>query len=327
MTKEQKKYHIDFSEKKEVECAYKTMTISFIESLWKQDKMFVDYYQRQNTVWKKEQQKLLIDSLQRGYGIPALIINKRSDGRYAVIDGQQRITAILDYLSDKFKYQDCYFKDIFEADKTQFKALELQVALYIGDMSDETVRELYKRCQNGTKHNGSEILKASGSKVVYNIMEALEHQKYLYNHCRSLVRDTDHKIYAQLYLLEEGISTNNIPTKYDTKTLEKLYEDNKVNGLDKNYQNRMQEITNIMDSLFVDRKIRLTNFESIVLYYSIRKNYNNLKNMNTEEKNIDNLINFLTTDTNEHHEATNRWNHSPHLMNPIVEKVSEILFK
>ena len=57
-------------------------------------------YQRGN-VWKTDQQKLLIDSVLRGYKLPMIylhdrkkIVAGRTNESYDIIDGQQRITAL-----------------------------------------------------------------------------------------------------------------------------------------------------------------------------------------------------------------------------------------
>lgn len=68
-------------------------------------------YQRGN-VWSTDQQRLLIKSFLLGIPVPAIVINSRYDAhfthtdgspdwRYAVVDGKQRVTAILAWLSSE----------------------------------------------------------------------------------------------------------------------------------------------------------------------------------------------------------------------------------
>lgn len=63
-------------------------------------------YQRKN-VWLKPKQKKLIDSIFRDYFIPRIILRevKVAEGshKYEVVDGQQRIQAVQDFLNDEFK--------------------------------------------------------------------------------------------------------------------------------------------------------------------------------------------------------------------------------
>jgi hypothetical protein len=62
-------------------------------------------YQR-GSVWSEAQQRLLIDSLLRGYDLPKIYLRKLPEGEarlYEVVDGKQRLTAIWRYLNDEFR--------------------------------------------------------------------------------------------------------------------------------------------------------------------------------------------------------------------------------
>jgi uncharacterized protein with ParB-like and HNH nuclease domain len=62
-------------------------------------------YQREH-VWDKEDDSLLIDTLERGWTIPRIYVNLTKSGIYEVVDGQQRLTAIFSYTSGGFKLTD-----------------------------------------------------------------------------------------------------------------------------------------------------------------------------------------------------------------------------
>lgn len=62
-------------------------------------------YQR-GQVWSVAQQRLLIDSLLRGYDLPKIYLRKLSEGGsrlYEVVDGKQRLTAIWRFLGNEFR--------------------------------------------------------------------------------------------------------------------------------------------------------------------------------------------------------------------------------
>jgi uncharacterized protein with ParB-like and HNH nuclease domain len=69
---------------------------------------FSPAYQRRGNVWGREQKQLLIDSIINGYDIPKLYfqfmpqdVNATEIYNYAVIDGKQRLEAILDFVEDR----------------------------------------------------------------------------------------------------------------------------------------------------------------------------------------------------------------------------------
>ncbi|RPB30876.1 DUF262 domain-containing protein, partial [Vibrio vulnificus] len=53
-------------------------------------------------VWTTPKKRLLIDSILRDWHIPPLHLVELSDGRNEVLDGQQRLTAIRDFMNNKF---------------------------------------------------------------------------------------------------------------------------------------------------------------------------------------------------------------------------------
>jgi hypothetical protein len=62
-------------------------------------------YQR-GQVWSEAQQRLLIDSLLRGYDLPKIYLRKLPEGGsrlYEVVDGKQRLTAIWLFLENEFR--------------------------------------------------------------------------------------------------------------------------------------------------------------------------------------------------------------------------------
>jgi hypothetical protein len=57
-------------------------------------------YQREPTVWSREQKQRLIDSILREFDIASLYFYEREDGGLECIDGRQRLNAIMSFLND-----------------------------------------------------------------------------------------------------------------------------------------------------------------------------------------------------------------------------------
>src|SRR5690606_1571243 len=78
---------------------------------------FSPVYQRYGNIWSPEKKKLLIDTVLNGFDIPKFYFNyfieqnnilNQSNSIYAVIDGKQRLHALLDFVNEKFPLsQEC----------------------------------------------------------------------------------------------------------------------------------------------------------------------------------------------------------------------------
>lgn len=89
-------------------------------------------YQRRE-VWKERDKILLVDSIARRLPIGALTLFKEEQSGYdtfEVIDGKQRCTAILDYLSDEFPLNSKIIRKTLEEDDDENPLNEDAVALY-----------------------------------------------------------------------------------------------------------------------------------------------------------------------------------------------------
>jgi len=134
-------------------------------------------YQR-GLVWSERQQKLLIDSLFRGYPLPRFYVHKRVSRAlgedtvvHEIIDGQQRIHAMSRYLKDEFALPDpndkryalprairdapCpwrerTFSQLDASLQEQLRAVELSVVIIPSETKEDEVRDLFIRLQSGT---------------------------------------------------------------------------------------------------------------------------------------------------------------------------------
>ncbi len=103
-------------------------------------------------LWSLEARKMLIDSILQNIPIPKIYLStkKLNTQTYrVVIDGQQRISAILDFLRDKYlisfnEIKNCYFSELPKEYQEQF--LSYQIDYNEGlDMNENELREMYSR--------------------------------------------------------------------------------------------------------------------------------------------------------------------------------------
>lgn len=72
-----------------------------IKRIFDEKHLNVPEFQRED-VWHNPEKSRLIESLLRGIPIPSIYLSEEKEGIYNVIDGQQRINSIVQYLDDSF---------------------------------------------------------------------------------------------------------------------------------------------------------------------------------------------------------------------------------
>lgn len=115
---------------------------------YKNDLLIVDNSFQRNYVWLRKHQISLIETILLGYAIPEIYLwiidtdPSSGDTKYSIVDGQQRIGAIFDYIDGKFPLRKAYLSDekAEYADK-YFKNLDDKFKKYIWSYPF-TVRQL-----------------------------------------------------------------------------------------------------------------------------------------------------------------------------------------
>ncbi|MEI7534063.1 MAG: DUF262 domain-containing protein [Verrucomicrobiae bacterium] len=165
---------------------------AFLHHLLAQNKVLLNpAYQRQ-AVWTRSQQQLLIDSLLNDLDIPKLYFREVATGsyEYEVVDGQQRLRAIFDFLENQLSLpRDADQVDGHEVAGKIFKTLstELQrklsnqsldvVVLSLG-YSDENVEDMFQRLQNGTPLNAAEKRRAYPGNMKLIVQKLAKHKVF-----------------------------------------------------------------------------------------------------------------------------------------------------
>ena len=110
---------------------FNTMTIqSLITDVFFFGVDFNPDYQRGN-VWDINDKINLIDSIFNNNEIGRFCLNRREynkDKLYEIIDGKQRLTTIIEFITNKFKYKNRYWYELHSRDKDKFCGLRIQIA-------------------------------------------------------------------------------------------------------------------------------------------------------------------------------------------------------
>lgn len=156
----------------------------------KRHELVLDPEYQRNKVWTPTQKVELIESILMGIPIPVIYLFESKDGKKQVIDGRQRISAIIDFINNKFKLKnlkilknlnDYFFKDL--EPKLQGIFEDFQMSFYIiQPPTPERVKyDIFDRVnRGGTKLNSQEMRNAlyrgSSTKLIKEIAESKSFQ-------------------------------------------------------------------------------------------------------------------------------------------------------
>lgn len=123
---------------------------------------------QRSAVWKSKQKVAWIETLLRGLGIPAIIVNRFPDEhpvygfREVVIDGQQRLRATAEFMSDKFRVRGELWSEQTDVFQRGFiMSQSICSVVYCAFRTDRECAELYlKLLTAGTAHTTKEIERA-----------------------------------------------------------------------------------------------------------------------------------------------------------------------
>lgn len=137
-------------------------------------------YQRA-PVWLAQKKRLLIDSILRGYDLPKFYVSEGQLFKYEVIDGQQRMRAIWEFVNLEFKLDESIvegvnvkgytYTELKKIDVLNKKFLNFPISLaVVSEYTQEEIRTLFARLQMGEKLNSVELRHALASNIGFGII-------------------------------------------------------------------------------------------------------------------------------------------------------------
>ena len=262
-------------------------------------------FQRQE-VWSKAAMVMLMDTILQNIPMPKIFlmaIIRGNDTYRIVIDGQQRIHAILSFLRNEYNlsrpysgdYIDFYFDDLPENIKDEFLSYKIDVN-EIRNASDDIVREIYSRVNKYTiALNKQELRRADFPGQFLKLSEELsqheffEESKIFSVANRRRMGDVEY-ISELLAILVGGIQDKK-------STLDRFYEDysswpiEEIDGTQNRFQKVLDDISIIFP--FDSFPIAKTRFRQKADFYSLFSAINELHidGNSLDNKNVDDLRN------------------------------------
>ena len=258
-----------------------------------------DSFQRK-TVWTRKQKSQLIESLLLGIPIPYLYLYEGKFGNLIVIDGRQRLSAIFQFLDNKFALSNMEFikeldgkkaKDLtdnlvnkFENYKAKIEDSHLHV-IRVGYETPEIFKlKLFERVnQNGTKLNNQELRHALHQGLITDLLKEL-------SDCVELLKGNAKDRMKDRYLILRYVAMR----LYVLKQL-KYYYENKIKA-DVEYTDINTFLANSMDAINTFSLNQIDEIKQDFLYsYNKAKDIFGVNAFKLEEKAPINMILFEIT--------------------------------
>lgn len=137
--------------------------------------VYETYFQRQ-FVWKEKDKKDLIDTIMKGYPIPAIFICDAKTNyatlskTYNVLDGRQRLESIFEFLDNKYEYKGKKFNQLDDDEKKCILNYNITlIQMYLEPDDTDKIKEIFKRL-NKNSYNLNKMEKQSTQLVEYDYM-------------------------------------------------------------------------------------------------------------------------------------------------------------
>lgn len=140
---------------------YESVVIQDLTNFHKRDELDLNPWYQRRSVWKDTQRAYLINTLLEGKPVPSIYIRHTIDLEQEksikeVVDGQQRLRAILDFLDDKFRVVHpeydgrIYYSQMDKRSKSDFLMTKLSIGYLIG-ADDSDVIDIFGRINSVSK--------------------------------------------------------------------------------------------------------------------------------------------------------------------------------
>ena len=242
-----------------------------------EERIRIPKIQRDAKVWTLEHKQNLIDSLYNDFDIPKVYLREEyTDQRYViwwVVDGQQRISTIAEFLRDEFPLGDAstmpgYLHGLKCSDLSpddQRMILSRSLDAIIVQCDDDEEEDMFLRLNMSTPLSAAEKRNVIRGNFRDTVAELAGHEFFKNKACFSGRRLAYHTICAQMVALFLAGG----PTDTRGKWLNKLYEDYRDKFTNqKEVEGTIKRILGQMDRIFPAKEsfLRKANFVSIFLF-------------------------------------------------------------
>ena len=225
-------------------------------------------------VWSTGQKQVLIDTILRGYDIPKLYWRKvsKTPEKYEVVDGQQRLRTIFEFHAGDFNLAKdaddidgmvvtkMHYSDLPEDLRLRFDNYALDV-IVLTDTSEDEVREMFLRLQNGTSLKAQEKRNAMPGKMRTFIKDLAQHP--FFSRCNfANSRFTHDLVAAQMTAIE----LNGGPCHVRNSNLNAMYEAQLDFDAASSKARKVRRVLEFLAQAFTEKTPELERYSVLSLY-------------------------------------------------------------
>lgn len=249
---------------------------SKINLLFKKNKINTEItIQRKPNIWNKSKKSLLIQTLLSSYPIPPLYVNfNTKDSLYEIIDGQQRLNAIFQFLNnslilcedtpdvDGIRIAGLRYSELSNEFKNIFNETILEVVKFT-DLSDEEKEDVFFRLNNGSSLKNIESTRVLlGTSNMKKINSLSENPFFISKANVSNARYADQELILQILLLMK-----NEETGFSGKELKNFVKDIKKNNLTNESIKLLEDVLLYLNSGYKGKRKYLRKVHVPMIFY------------------------------------------------------------
>ena len=223
--------------------SYALLALKILDS---QNKIHFNKKYQRGFVWSERFKRDLIISLLKGYPIGSIIIKRKLDDEFEVVDGQQRIKTILSFLNEslslnathgkeakqillerwngkeKYKNKNSVrnFSDLVEIDQINIQSNIIIPFETIEISDDQELKAFFNKIQNQEKVTAGEIISNLPFELFEHLKEELEEVEV--GSLKNIGFDNKRNEFLKILIANYGISINNFHLGYTDDEVIKL---------------------------------------------------------------------------------------------------------
>lgn len=235
---------------------------------------------QRRSVWSLQEKSYLIDTIVRGKPMPKLLITQDVKDRRnirIVVDGQQRLRAILEYVNGDFSISRAHsrefagrkFENLPDEIKNDFLKYEIGVDL-LYDLPYSDILDIFARLNTYTvKLNKQELLNARYVGYFKNLAYRIGYRYVEYLIYGKIISKAQVSRMLEAELTSDILVafTDGIQSSKSIETYYKKYDEEFENSDD--IESQFDETMSIMNSIYRPEEIANTNWSRIQLFYSL----------------------------------------------------------